>query len=264
MTQKLQLSIKQPCHENWQHMTIAEQGRHCKACAKTVVDFTTMNDTEVLNYFISNRQENTCGRFYADQLNRRIEKPVYEKRKMMWYWHYVVMLFLLFFKNNAGKAQAATPHPQEQVKRNNETKAQQDIQKEQNNPFEISGKITNNAGIPIADARIQIKGTERIFLGNSDGIYHLNAISKNDVLVVSSVGYIQKEMKVNYTGENNFVLEESVVREVMIMGKVAAGYYDKHPAATEHVAEIEVKGDRTNKPPKAKLRVNKLNGGRKR
>ena len=49
--QKLQLSIPEPCHENWQEMTPTQQGRFCKACAKEVIDFSMMTDTEVLNYF---------------------------------------------------------------------------------------------------------------------------------------------------------------------------------------------------------------------
>ena len=38
--QKLQLSIPEPCHENWQQMTPTEQGRYCNACAKEVVVLT--------------------------------------------------------------------------------------------------------------------------------------------------------------------------------------------------------------------------------
>lgn len=34
--QKLQLSISEPCHENWHNMTPTEQGRFCNACAKEV------------------------------------------------------------------------------------------------------------------------------------------------------------------------------------------------------------------------------------
>lgn len=90
-------------------MTPTEQGRFCNACAKEVIDFTAMSDTEVLHYFISKKNENVCGRLYADQLNRDITRPVYAKRKVLWYWNYFVMLFLLLFKGNMGKAQVAIP-----------------------------------------------------------------------------------------------------------------------------------------------------------
>ncbi|HQY12993.1 MAG TPA: hypothetical protein PK133_12300, partial [Ferruginibacter sp.] len=60
--QKLHLSIPDPCHENWHHMTPTQQGRYCNACAKEVVDFSMMNDTEVLNYFTRLTHEKVCGR----------------------------------------------------------------------------------------------------------------------------------------------------------------------------------------------------------
>ena len=48
-------------------MTPSGAGRHCAACDKVVVDFTTMTEAELLRYF-KNRPQNTCGRLRADQL----------------------------------------------------------------------------------------------------------------------------------------------------------------------------------------------------
>jgi hypothetical protein len=39
--------IPEPCHQNWDAMTPNEQGRHCNACAKTVVDATNLTDEEI-------------------------------------------------------------------------------------------------------------------------------------------------------------------------------------------------------------------------
>ena len=51
-------------------MTPNLQGRHCTACAKTVVDFTSMPD-EAIKYFLLHQQENIlCGRFRNHQLQR--------------------------------------------------------------------------------------------------------------------------------------------------------------------------------------------------
>jgi len=48
---KFNLSIPKPCHENWEQMTPAEQGRFFGACQKTVVDFTHMSDRELAAFF---------------------------------------------------------------------------------------------------------------------------------------------------------------------------------------------------------------------
>lgn len=66
----LKISIPKPCHEDWEAMTPNLQGRHCTACTKTVVDFTSMPD-EAIKYFLLRQQEKTlCGRFRNEQLQR--------------------------------------------------------------------------------------------------------------------------------------------------------------------------------------------------
>ena len=103
--QQLQLSIPEPCHQNWQDMTPTQQGRFCNACAKEVIDFSTMSDSEVLNYFSSLKNEKVCGRAYPDQLDRAITKPKEIKKAKFWYWNYAAMFFLFFSKMSI-KAQA--------------------------------------------------------------------------------------------------------------------------------------------------------------
>lgn len=71
---KFSLSVAEPCHQNWQDMTPGQKGRFCASCQKTVVDFTTMNDREIAEFF-KTKKGNTCGRFYNDQLNREIVVP---------------------------------------------------------------------------------------------------------------------------------------------------------------------------------------------
>ena len=94
--QKLQLAIPEPCHENWQKMTPTDQGRFCNACAKEVVDFSVMTDKEVLNYFTQLTHEKVCGRAFPDQLNRTITLPKEPRKKLFWYWNYIVMFFIFF------------------------------------------------------------------------------------------------------------------------------------------------------------------------
>ena len=64
----LKISIPEPCHEDWDKMSSVETGRHCKSCAKTVVDFTRMSDEAVQHYFLNKKEEKVCGRFKQMQL----------------------------------------------------------------------------------------------------------------------------------------------------------------------------------------------------
>lgn len=64
----LQISIPEPCHENWNEMTPTERGAFCKLCAKDVVDFTKMTDDEVQYYLLNKAGEKVCGKFNNHQL----------------------------------------------------------------------------------------------------------------------------------------------------------------------------------------------------
>jgi hypothetical protein len=68
------LRIPQPCHESWSAMTPTAAGRHCAACAKTVVDFTLKTDAEILAYLAGAANDRTCGRFAAGQLDRPLQR----------------------------------------------------------------------------------------------------------------------------------------------------------------------------------------------
>jgi hypothetical protein len=63
------VQIPQPCLESWDDMTPVGAGRHCAACAKTVVDFTQKTDAEILAYLAGASGE-TCGRLRHNQQNR--------------------------------------------------------------------------------------------------------------------------------------------------------------------------------------------------
>ena len=85
----LKISIPAPCHEDWNKMTPDETGRHCNSCAKSVVDFTTMSDHDVQNFFLNKKEAQACGRFKKSQLQQilielpenifRIQMPTWKK-----------------------------------------------------------------------------------------------------------------------------------------------------------------------------------------
>lgn len=68
----MKLTIPTPCHENWDQMAPAEQGRFCSVCVKTVKDFTTVPDEGIVDAFSQN-SEDICGRFKTSQLNRDLQ-----------------------------------------------------------------------------------------------------------------------------------------------------------------------------------------------
>jgi hypothetical protein len=69
--------IPEPCHEDWNKMTVDEKGRFCNVCSKSVVDFTSKTDTEIHSILIKKSAEKVCGRFNKNQVERPIETQYY-------------------------------------------------------------------------------------------------------------------------------------------------------------------------------------------
>lgn len=108
MSKKIQLTIDEPCHENWDGMTPVEKGKFCGACQKQVVDFSNMSDRQVAEFFkkpIKSFSEggSVCGRFMADQLDRPIEIP---RKRIPWvkyFFQITLPAFLFSMKVSAQK-----------------------------------------------------------------------------------------------------------------------------------------------------------------
>ena len=105
MGKKIQLTIAEPCHENWDGMTPVEKGRFCGSCQKQVVDFSDMSDRQVAEFFKKPSTGSVCGRFMTDQLDRAIEIP---KKRMPWvkyFFQIALPAFLVSMKVSASKTQ---------------------------------------------------------------------------------------------------------------------------------------------------------------
>lgn len=68
----MKITIPNPCHEKWEDMTPQEKGRFFSVCSKTVKDFTSSSDDQIINAF-SDSSENICGYFRESQLNRDLQ-----------------------------------------------------------------------------------------------------------------------------------------------------------------------------------------------
>jgi len=66
------LKVNNPCTENWDEMTPADKGRHCAACQKTVIDFTTLTDKEIISFFADYTNDRVCGHFLVSQVDREL------------------------------------------------------------------------------------------------------------------------------------------------------------------------------------------------
>lgn len=210
---KMQLHIPEPCQENWDNMAPAEQGRYCNACAKQVIDFTSMSDTELLNYFSKLKNESVCGRTYADQLDRNITMP--PQKKWLWYWNYIIAFFLLFSKSNAAKAQGKIKTVNTVVNKIPATGSKTDNATKNN--YNFKGKVVDEKGKPVSFASLRIIGTKTGTATDADGNFNLAATDSNCSITVSAVGMVTTKLTLNKTESNIITIKNDVV---MLQGVV--------------------------------------------
>lgn len=83
----------------------------------------------------------------------------------------------------------------------------------------VTGKVIGADG-PVPGANVQVKGSSTGVTANANGEYAIAVKSGNDVLVISSVGYKTREVKVGSQSNINVTMEEdaAVLSEVVVTG----------------------------------------------
>lgn len=213
---KIQLSIPAPCYENWDAMTPTRQGRYCNACAKEVIDFSNMSDSEVLHYFLKKKNDTVCGRVFPDQLARAITAPAI--KKWYWRWQYAAALFLFFSKPNAAAAQKKAAHP---------VTALPGLQKKTPLPvgemsftknITVAGRVIDSAGNAVPYASIKVRHTQNGVSADGNGQFSITMENDPVIIEVSRLGYIQKEVVVTDSSDLQIILTRcnEMLQEVVI------------------------------------------------
>lgn len=68
MSKHMQVQIHDPCHENWNQMSMTDKGRFCISSSKELIDFSMMTNHQILNQ-ISKSSGGICSHFNKEQLN---------------------------------------------------------------------------------------------------------------------------------------------------------------------------------------------------
>lgn len=184
------ISIPEPCSQQWQVMTPVGGGRHCESCCKTVIDFTKMTDSEIINYFAT--KSNTCGRFTSDQLPRINQSFIIsEPRGKFWKYLGIAAFIAGLFSTVKADAQVQkSPFPRHHVKHLN-------IQKD---TLTHSLRIASLDAKPIIVNEIKIDATIKpVELKDS-------AINIEQPLVATLVGGVQVDGNVVEDWRNSYML----------------------------------------------------------
>ena len=182
---KINISIPNPCHENWEGMTNVEKGKFCNSCQKKVFDFTNASDREIVKAFEQNNQ--LCGRFLNTQLNRDLIKP--KERKSLWFAATIVSLLGI----GTNETTAQEPVKTEQTPEHSIVGKIAYIKPKE---IEISGVVLDENKLPLLGVNVIVKGKNISTQTDFDGKYKIKA-EIGDVLVYTFTGFETKEVEIS-------------------------------------------------------------------
>jgi len=223
MKRAMYISIPQPCHENWEAMTPQDKDRFCAQCAKTVIDFSALSDTQILNY-LHQSTGRLCGRFAQEQVERPLV-PFKKEKKKIWWMAALMPLTLLMNKVNGQKnpGEEKTSIAKETIVIVNTTcTKRRPVAKEtiQVLTHTIHGNVKDEKGNALPFTTVSVSGNHAQTMTDEKGDFTLQTIhpQHDDKLLISNVSYEQQEVAIDLNNTMNIVLKEkaAVLPEVCV------------------------------------------------
>jgi len=224
MSKELYLSVPTPCSESWDEMSPKPQGRFCSSCNKTVVNFATMTDQQVLDW-LAGSAGSICGRFHQDQLNRPLAEQPSKKPSPGRYWHYFITL-LLSSSELAAQTQPAQPPTTLQIPfgRDGQHLLGDTVMVPglTSPPAVLRGQLLDNYGHPVPFATIMYKDHKGV-AADADGNFSIHAADLAGVrtLTITAVGYETLQVDVKKLDLNGGTQTLPAMRmEILMTGTV--------------------------------------------
>ncbi len=224
MRRAVSLSVPQPCHENWAAMSATTTGRHCAACAHTVVDFTLKTDAEILAYLAGAAGGRICGRFAAGQLERPLQRAVPVAPTARWRAWLAAAVAVWGLREGVG-APARAQVPMELRPLGAPVAAQLGGGQLQKKAL-VEGKITDGSTHEeLPGATVSLKGTNLWCSTKADGTFQLTvpeyyATPISFTVAVSFVGYETRQVTVAAKAGVP-IIEASLALSVAWLGEIS-------------------------------------------
>ncbi len=220
----VRIEIPAPCHEDWNKMTIAEQGKFCDACQKCVIDFSSYTDKQLYDFFSVRGNKPVCGRYKASQLNRDILKPAAQRSNIFRYAAGMVLtVFMIHTPAEQVFAKALYTYSIVASVDDNEHTG--------STPYTIKGCITEKESKqPLADVTVTLllngEALQNVYTG-ADGNYQFTIDKKGKYeLLFSALTYHELRKQVNVqkssTMVNTVLIYDPNSPDRMIMGGMIA------------------------------------------
>lgn len=221
------ITIPEPCAENWDGMLYNREGAYCDKCAKSVVDFSQKSDSDIVQFFESNKGDNICGRFDDTQLHR-ILNSTSGKVYRNWALSALIVGFSVVPYNTSLSVDKGSLHKRE----NNEH-----CDNIEENKHVAVVRIIDEAGEKVVEAEVYIKsknGESFLAHTNSGGMFGIVYSSAKECEII-----VKKDGFVDYQGTLN--LEKKTQSRVITL----RGNYPENSSQYKFTCKVV---DSTGKP----------------
>lgn len=226
----LTLTIPEPCSENFNKMTPVKGGKFCGSCEKTIVDFRTMSDGQILNFYKKNNGK-TCGVFNEGQLNRAMSFPMEAKPNRNWKAVAALAAGLMFGNGLIGQSMIPKTGELTVVEKR---LVKENVADEKDNTTAnrvIQGQVTDMSEEPLIGANILISGKSIGAITDLDGNFKLTIPEGMSTFKIE-VSYTGYETQILLFDENNPIITskiEIVLQEgILLVGAVVVDNAVQH------------------------------------
>jgi hypothetical protein len=214
MTRTIKLSVPSPCKQKWETFRQAEAGGFCSSCNKTVLDFTRMNDEEVLAWF-EHAKGNTCGRFRPRQLKTYASPDMPRIYVGFPLFRAALAFVVLTLISNTGYATprflpAATEIVEDCREKISVISSPRQV---------VRGVVVDKYdGVPLPGIQVIVKGNiNNATTTDAEGRFEIWDVEATDILTFSFIGYRTEELAVT---DIHGKIEIQMEVEVMFLGEV--------------------------------------------
>jgi len=212
-----EISIAEPCLQNWDEMEKGAGFNFCRACSKNVIDFSGYTNAEIIQV-LANSGTSVCGRLSQSQLNQlNLHLSIVPTVNRNWMKYLgVLAIGMSIFVMDARAEKINTPVEFAKTIYSKTDDKKPDV------PQKIYGYVIGADHKPAAGIRLSISDTQYAALTDKNGRYEILLDKKFDIsknqLVVESAQYTGL-LILNFSKakQNDIKLKKA---ESMIMGRI--------------------------------------------
>ena len=207
-TSRNHINIKNPCHLKWNSLEGTGCSKFCNSCSTEVIDFTNKSNSEIIDFVMTSRGK-VCARIRTDQVDRIIRTNRTNKQLMK-----ALMVFILGFASVDGTFGRTNELSELSTikSRIEQHSLSTHFSSVQDSLVTYSGKVVDEkTGQGLPKINVVVKGTLIGTTTDSEGNFQFEIsateLDKKVYLVISGIGYANKEFKVQPESTKNLLFE---------------------------------------------------------